>query len=149
MSTEEPHEVQEKEMPSPVCGEEQPQAPGQAGGQVPGKQVCSEGPRDPEAPLEPAKVNLAAKMATAFHASLGRALQMGLRKVFPLHSALVTPLWVCWVQCKRGTDTPEQQQQRGTTLLKCLEHLSCEKRLRELGRFSLETRTLQRDFTNV
>lgn len=76
-------------MPCLACGQEQPQAPGQTGVQVFGKQLCSEGPGDPDghqAPLEPAKVNLAAKRATAFHAALARALPVGLSKVLlPLH----------------------------------------------------------------
>lgn len=117
------------------------------------KQLCSEGPEDPDghqADLEPAKVKSAAKKTTVFHAALGRALPIRLREVIlPLHSALVTPHWVCWVQCKRGMDILEQQEQRGTTLLKCLKHLSLEKRLRELGHFSLKNRRLQRDFTNL
>lgn len=85
------------------------------------------------------------KKATASYTALGRALPIVLREVLlTTYSALVTPLGVCWVQYKRGMDILEQVSKGPQTLLKCLEHLSYEKRLRELGVFSLKKRRLWR-----
>lgn len=44
----------------------------------------------------------------------------------------------------RGMDTVEGVQPRATKVMKgCLEHFSCEGRLRELGLFSVEIRRLR------
>ncbi|KAJ7406811.1 hypothetical protein WISP_121822 [Willisornis vidua] len=94
---------------------------------------------------------LAAQKANCILGCIKNSLASRSREeILPLYSTLMRPHLECYIQLwgpqhRKDTDLMEQVQRKATKMIRGLEHLSYEYKLRELGLFNLEKERLQSD----
>ncbi|RMC07185.1 hypothetical protein DUI87_16641 [Hirundo rustica rustica] len=137
--------VQQRQMQGPTPGRNDPMRQDRLGADLLESSSVENGSK-----LSMSSMSLAKKVGWIL-GNIRKSIARRLREVIlPLYSALLRPHLECWVQFwapqhKRDRELLEQVQWRAAEMVKGLEHLSCEERLRELGLFSLEKKELERE----
>jgi len=146
-------EIQQRQVQGPAPGKEEPQAPVQAGADL----LESSSVERDLGVLVDNKLTMSQQCALAngIPGCIKRSVASRTREVLlPLCSALVRPQLQYSVQCwapqfKRDEELLERVQRRATSMMRGLNNLSYEERLRELGLFSLKKRRLRGDLRNA